>query len=155
MNFSSLSICFRHFQGKITIQGTPYDLSQNGIDFVELLEKFEEEAGDGESSIMTSDKRSRRGSRASSRSIASSQRSLDDLTEDEQHEKEEKDKSKTPEADQNMEQSSKGTVQGSVLINYVRCGANPVILFALLILFLGTQLAASGADFWVAFWYVG
>ncbi|EAT42552.1 AAEL005937-PA [Aedes aegypti] len=141
-------------EGKITIQGTPYDLSQNGIDFVELLEKFEEEAGDGESSIMTSDKRSRRGSRASSRSIASSQRSLDDLTEDEQHEKEEKDKSKTPEADQNMEQSSKGTVQGSVLINYVRCGANPVILFALLILFLGTQLAASGADFWVAFWYV-
>uniref|UniRef100_A0A0P6IW43 Putative abc transporter c family member n=1 Tax=Aedes aegypti TaxID=7159 RepID=A0A0P6IW43_AEDAE len=139
-------------EGKITIQGTPYDLSQNGIDFVELLEKFEEEAGDGESSIMTSDKRSRRGSRASSRSIASSQRSLDDLTEDEQHEKEEKDKSKTPEADQNMEQSSKGTVQGSVLINYVRCGANPVILFALLILFLGTQLAASGADFWVAFW---
>lgn len=103
---------------------------------------------------MTSDRRSRRGSRASSRSIASSQHSLEDLAEDEQHEKGEKDKSKSPEADQNMEMSSKGTVQGSVLLNYVRCGANPVILLGLLILFLGTQLAASGADFWVAFWYV-
>ncbi|XP_062560530.1 ATP-binding cassette sub-family C member 4-like [Armigeres subalbatus] len=139
-------------EGKITMQGTPYDLSQNGIDFVELLEKFEEEAGDGDSSIMTSDRRSRRGSRESSRSFVSSHQSIDDLTEDEQHEKGEKEKSRTPEPDQNMEQSSKGTVQGSVLLNYIRCGANPVIIIILFFLFLGTQLAASGADFWVAFW---
>lgn len=51
-----------------------------------------------------------------------------------------------------MEMSSKGTVQGSVLLNYVRCGANPLILVGLLLLFIATQIAASGADFWVAFW---
>lgn len=102
---------------------------------------------------MASDKRSRRDSRTSSRSIASSHQSLGDFAEDEQ-EKGEKEKSKSPEADQNMEMSSKGTVQGSVLLNYVRSGANPVILIFLFVLFLATQLAASGADFWVAFWYV-
>lgn len=141
-------------EGKVTMQGTPHDLSRNGIDFVELLAKMEEETGDGESSIVTSGgKRSRRGSRASSRSIASSSQSLDDFDDDDGDEKSgEKEKSKSPEDNQNMEMSSKGTVQGSVLLNYVRCGANPLILLGLLLLFIATQIAASGADFWVAFW---
>ncbi|XP_055606094.1 ATP-binding cassette sub-family C member 4-like [Uranotaenia lowii] len=136
--------------GKITLQGTPHELSQNGIDFVELLEKLEEEAGDSESSIMVSERRSRRDSKASSRSIASSSQSLDDFDDENEHKV--KEKSKSPEADMNAELSSKGTVQGSVLLNYVRSGANPVLLFGLFLLFLCTQLAASGADFWVAYW---
>ncbi|XP_055540741.1 ATP-binding cassette sub-family C member 4-like [Wyeomyia smithii] len=139
-------------ESKITMQGTPHDLSQNGIDFVELLEKMEEESNDGDSSIMTSEKRSRRGSRTSSRSVSGSVQSLDDLAENERVDNQEKEKSKSPDANQNMELSSKGTVQGSVLLNYVRAGANPVILFGLLLLFLATQLAASGADLWVSFW---
>lgn len=136
------------------MQGTPHDLSRNGIDFVELLAKLEEETGDGESSIVTSGKRSRRDSRASSRSIASSSQSLDDFDDETigEGDKSEKEKSKSPEDNQNIEMSSKGVVQGSVLLNYVRCGANPVIVFGLLLLFIATQIAASGADFWVAYW---
>ncbi|XP_058822716.1 ATP-binding cassette sub-family C member 4-like [Topomyia yanbarensis] len=139
-------------EGKVTMQGTPMDLSQNGIDFVELLAKMEEETGDGESSVMTLDKR--RGSRSSSKSFASSFHSLNDLSEDDQADAKNKDeeKSKSPNVNENMEMSSKGTVQGSVLMNYIRCGANPVILFGLLLLFLATQVVASGADLWVAFW---
>ncbi|KAL9698307.1 hypothetical protein quinque_001748 [Culex quinquefasciatus] len=140
-------------EGKVTMQGTPHDLSRNGIDFVELLAKLEEETGDGESSIVTSGKRSRRDSRASSRSIASSSQSLDDFDDETlEGDKSEKEKSKSPEDNQNIEMSSKGTVQGSVLLNYVRCGANPFIVFGLLLLFIATQIAASGADFWVAYW---
>ncbi|XP_055636392.1 ATP-binding cassette sub-family C member 4-like [Toxorhynchites rutilus septentrionalis] len=141
-------------EGKVTMQGTPYDLSKNGVDFVELLQKMEEETGDGDSSIVTSGKRSRKDSQTSIRSNASSHRSLDDFTEDElsENEKTAKDRSKSPEQDQHVEQSSKGKVEGSVLLNYIRCGANPCVIVALIILFLATQLAASAADLWVAFW---
>ncbi|XP_058446019.1 ATP-binding cassette sub-family C member 4-like [Malaya genurostris] len=139
-------------EGKITMQGTPHDLSQNGVDFVELMEKMEEEIGDGESSVMTSNKR--RGSRASSKSFTSSLHSVNDLSDDEESKNKisDEEKSKSPNVNENMELSSKGTVQGSVLMNYIRSGANPVILFGLFTLFIATQVAASGADLWVSFW---
>lgn len=53
-----------------------------------------------------------------------------------------------------LETSSKGTVKGSVYVNYCKASGSIVLLFLLLFLFLATQLAASGADYWVAYWLV-
>uniref|UniRef100_A0A2M3ZKJ0 Putative abc transporter n=1 Tax=Anopheles braziliensis TaxID=58242 RepID=A0A2M3ZKJ0_9DIPT len=133
-------------EGRVQTQGTPQDLSQSGIDFVELVEKkiIEDEEsgvdGVGDGSVSAFDKRSRRDSRASGRSVGSTA-SLN----------EEEERADAP-VQSNMEGTSRGTVQGSVLINYIRSGANPMIMVGLLVLFLATQLAASGADYWVAFW---
>lgn len=52
-----------------------------------------------------------------------------------------------------LEASSKGQVRGSVGGAYLRSGANWCVLFIIMVLFLLTQLVASGADYWVSFWY--
>ncbi|KFB40460.1 AGAP001775-PA-like protein [Anopheles sinensis] len=138
-------------EGRVQAQGTPHELSQSGIDFVELVERKtdEEGGGDTDGSISgTGDKRSRRDSRASARSGSSS---VHDLS-DEEQKLDERERAADAPVQSNMEGTSRGMVQGSVLLNYIRSGANPVIMFGLLILFLATQLAASGADYWVAFW---
>ncbi|XP_058061172.1 ATP-binding cassette sub-family C member 4-like [Anopheles bellator] len=134
--------------GRVQAQGTPHELAQNGIDFVELVEKkvTDDEScteGGDTGSVSAVDKRSRRDSRASARSVGSTA----SLAEDDPN-----GEADAPVQGNGMEGTSRGTVQGSVLLNYVRSGANPLIVVGLLILFLATQLAASGADYWVAFW---
>ncbi|XP_052868167.1 ATP-binding cassette sub-family C member 4-like [Anopheles cruzii] len=134
--------------GRVQAQGTPHELAQNGIDFVELVEKkvADDEScteGGDTGSVSAADKRSRRDSRASARSVGSTA----SLAEDDPN-----GEADAPVQGSAMEGTSRGTVQGSVLLNYVRSGANSLIVVGLLILFLATQLAASGADYWVAFW---
>ncbi|XP_072393687.1 LOW QUALITY PROTEIN: probable multidrug resistance-associated protein lethal(2)03659 [Diabrotica undecimpunctata] len=51
-----------------------------------------------------------------------------------------------------QEQSSKGKVGGSLLLKYILAGSNVLAVLILVILFLGTQLAASGVDYWVSYW---
>lgn len=51
-----------------------------------------------------------------------------------------------------MEASSKGKVNGSVSLHYFRAGAHWSILVVVGILFLGVQLLASAADYWVSIW---
>lgn len=55
---------------------------------------------------------------------------------------------------QALESSSKGKVKGPLLINYLNSAEQPIILFILFIMFLLAQFLASGADFWVAYWFV-
>uniref|UniRef100_A0A182IVJ8 Uncharacterized protein n=1 Tax=Anopheles atroparvus TaxID=41427 RepID=A0A182IVJ8_ANOAO len=136
-------------EGRVQAQGTPHELSQSGIDFVELVErKNEEEDTDGSISGTGGDKRSRRDSRASARSVGSS---MHDLT-DEEQKLDERERAADAPVQSNMEGTSRGKVQGSVLLSYIGSGANPIVMVGLLALFLATQLAASGADYWVAFW---
>ncbi|XP_072393692.1 ATP-binding cassette sub-family C member 4-like [Diabrotica undecimpunctata] len=51
-----------------------------------------------------------------------------------------------------QEQSSKGTVGGSLLFKYMLAGSNTFAVLICVILYIGTQLAASGVDYWVSFW---
>lgn len=50
------------------------------------------------------------------------------------------------------EKSSKGTVQGSLLAQYFKAGANSILLMPMFALFLLAQVAASAADYWVSYW---
>lgn len=53
-----------------------------------------------------------------------------------------------------MEASSKGTVKGSVSLNYFKAGAHWSILLILLLSFLLVQFLASAIDYFVSVWYV-
>ncbi|XP_051166278.1 ATP-binding cassette sub-family C member 4-like [Leptopilina boulardi] len=50
-----------------------------------------------------------------------------------------------------VEQTSRGTIQGSIFLNYFRTGANLFFAFIVLILFILTQFAASLNDLYVPF----
>lgn len=52
----------------------------------------------------------------------------------------------------NVEESSKGKVQGSLFGNYLKSGSNPFVLSIILSLFVLTQAAASMIDWWVSYW---
>ncbi|XP_053670820.1 ATP-binding cassette sub-family C member 4-like [Anopheles nili] len=147
-------------EGRVQAQGTPQDLANSGIDFVELVERKkggsdggvdgDEGIGDGGGGDTDAgDKRSRRDSRSSARSTGSSSHA--DLTEEELKRTERETAADAP-VQSNMEGTSRGMVQGSLLLSYLRSGANTLIIGWLLVLFLATQLAASGADYWVAVW---
>lgn len=51
-----------------------------------------------------------------------------------------------------MEASSKGTVKGSITLNYFKAGAHWTILLVLLFSFLFVQFIASAIDYWVSVW---
>lgn len=48
-----------------------------------------------------------------------------------------------------QEESSKGKVKGSLMFKYLKAGGNWCYVFTVIILVIGTQLAASGIDYWV------
>lgn len=51
-----------------------------------------------------------------------------------------------------QEESSKGKVKGNLLFRYMSAGTNLFAVFILLGLFVLTQLAASGVDYWVNYY---
>lgn len=51
-----------------------------------------------------------------------------------------------------LEASSKGKVQGSLFLNYFKTANGPLTVIFLVITFLSTQILASFADIWFAYW---
>lgn len=51
-----------------------------------------------------------------------------------------------------QEESSKGKVKGNLLLRYISAGSNYFVVFILVLLYLLTQLAASGVDYWVNYY---
>lgn len=138
--------------GRVELQGSPFDLSHSGIDIATLLEV--EEKSDDEDGDSVSNKGGRTSRRqSSSKSVGSSLHSLHSNQGDESEADGEKNPEKAEEGPRReLEQTSKGTVKGSVSKSYFLAGGHPFVLFVIFILFILTQLVASGADFWVAFW---
>lgn len=129
-----------HFKGKIEIQGHPADLANSGVDFAAFLQLDQTNTDEDN----TNEHPSRIGSLASMISAKSLEEGLDanEATE----------KTKSVEQLQQLELSSKGKVKGSVFAMYLRSGSNAFVLFIIILLFLMTQLMASGADYWVSYW---
>lgn len=51
-----------------------------------------------------------------------------------------------------LEATSKGTVKGSLIANYFKSAKRPFTLVFLAVSFILSQLLASAADIWVAYW---
>lgn len=133
-------------QGKIEIQGTPSELAQKGVDFVDLVQMVE--TPDNRENC---DNFKRQVSRISylsqTHSIGSlSVESLNGSTEF-QHTEEEYCDRGVP-----MEASSKNKVKGSLYVNYFTAGVHWSVPLIILFLFLSVQILASAADYWVSVW---
>lgn len=131
------------------MQGSPSDLTQSGIDFVELIgtevtpSKQSSSERDAKNSI------SSKASRKSSTRSLSSQSSVSSSDSVFEHDSDEETNNDTQFAQ--MESSSKGKVK-SVQMNYFRAGGNCFFLSFILVLFVVVQALASAADYWVSFW---
>lgn len=75
---------------------------------------------------------------------------MEDLSNNEPSEAEQKKANSEPK--ENVEESSKGKVKGSLFGIYLKSGSNFCVLSIVLTLFLLTQAAASVIDWWVSYW---
>lgn len=128
--------------GKIEVQGTSSDIQNSGVDFSTLLSSLDEENEEIDLTMeqeTSLGKRSRNESMSSAKSANEANHSVDDAADDKMHD---------------LEDSSKGKVKGSLLMHYFNSAEKPVAFCVLIVLFLLAQALASGADYWVANWYV-
>lgn len=51
-----------------------------------------------------------------------------------------------------LEDSSKGTIKGSLIVNYFKASKRPFSLLFLMLSFLLTQILAGSADIFVSYW---
>lgn len=87
----------------------------------------------------------------SSNSLKSIEKSVDETNNDKNNEKE------SAANEQNallkeLEASSKGKVEGSLILNYLRSAKRPFTLAFIIVTLLLAQLLASSADIWVSYW---
>lgn len=128
-------------QGRVVIQGTPAELYKSDDDFVELVGIKEMPEVKESAKVYSRQQSETLSSRsASSISLNSAKGSI------KTNEIIEKDQGVQ------MEASSKGTVKGSILVNYFKAGAHWPILLILLLSFLVVQFLASATDYWVSVW---
>lgn len=127
--------------GKIEAQGTNSDIQKSGIDFSSLLASSDDDNNiDSETS---SPNRSRSNSEAGSRrgsvfgKIKDEEKPLAEEQTEEMHA---------------LEDSSKGKIKGTLLFHYLKSAQKPIMLSLILLLFVISQILASGADYWVAYW---
>lgn len=117
----------------------------SGVDFATLL-ATEEDVEIGQEQRGMRSRASRSNSRSSVKSHSSASIHSGEETEDEEKE----DFAASP---QELEATSKGKVKGSLFLQYLQSGAYSPVLLLLFLLFLTAQILASGADYFVAFWY--
>lgn len=113
--------------GCVQAQGTYMELQESGLDFAKLLH---DQPVEEEQESASCDRRS------SIRSVTST---IEDKTVDIPVEVE--------------EQKSSGSVGGYVYKEYLKAGGNWCVIFTLSILFILTQVFASGSDYFITYWY--
>lgn len=127
------------FQGKIEIQGSPTDLIKSGVDFSKY---FGSDEDPDESKDMKNQQNLRKISTVSSISSDTSNfgsaifRGIEEI----------EDKGVQ------MEETSKGKVNGSISLGYFTAGAHWSVIFILTCSCLVTQILASFSDYWLSVW---
>lgn len=125
-------------------QGSPVDLGRRGIDFLKLVETVEtqdteEKFGHFKRSMSQMSRLSQ-----TSRKISTSIDSLECQDEPDLNDLDEG----VP-----VEASSKGTVKGSLYMNYFQAGTNWFVIFILGFSFVLVQFLTSASDYWISVWY--
>lgn len=126
--------------GTIDMQGKPGDLFKESKDMEQYLSLLDDdEQGDPNESVADSLKSSGKSSRKTSES---SQMKMEDKKAGEKDIAEQ----------MNLEMTSKGQVQGSLFLRYLKSGGSNALIFIIFSLFLMTQLLASVFDWFVSYW---
>lgn len=131
---------FFNMQGEVEIQGSPTELYNSGVDFVELVGIVETpHEYDNQEQLH------RRKSTTSTKSKCSRALSSFEMENEDEH--------IATDPGVQIEASSKGKVEGSMTMNYLKAGANSLTLIILLFSFIFVQFLASTVDYWVSIWY--
>ncbi|KDR22129.1 probable multidrug resistance-associated protein lethal(2)03659 [Zootermopsis nevadensis] len=110
--------------GSITAQGTYTDLKASGVDFVKLMDNLKAEEKQPLQKLLR-------------QMSISSVNSVDE---------------KQPEPKQVAEMRSVGSVSSKVYGAYLRSGGNCCVILTVVVLFVTTQLLASGCDYFITYW---
>ncbi|CAG9863640.1 unnamed protein product [Phyllotreta striolata] len=95
---------------------------------------------------------SRRSRKSSTISLMSTRSYVESLMESDETLSEDEDESKKPQMIDMQEESSKGKVFGSLLLQYLRGGANAFNVFIILLLYVLVQGIGSIVDYFISFW---
>lgn len=135
-----------YIQGEIEIQGDYNEILNSGIDITSILNRNEENEETNPEDDGMKEK-----TESSSNSLQNIEKSVDETSSDKNNEKE----SVANEENallKELEASSRGTVKGSLLLNYLRSARRPFTLAFIIVTLLLAQLLASSADIWVSYW---
>ncbi|XP_056648643.1 ATP-binding cassette sub-family C member 4-like [Diorhabda sublineata] len=97
-------------------------------------------------------KQSRKSRKSSIVSVISSKSLVESILEESDSDSEEEYQMKRPRMRDMQEESSKGKVLGSLLLQYFRTGANCISVALILILYVSVQGAGSLVDYFISFW---
>lgn len=136
-------------QGKIEVQGSPGDLYRSGVDFVEFIDPDAEVKDENiDADVIRRPQRNVSKVTLRSRSVSS----LSLYSEyDEFGSKGEFD-ADSVESNPVLEESSKKTVEGSIMWKYLKAGGSSFEMIVVFLLFALAQTATSAADHWMAVW---
>lgn len=129
-------------KGVISACGTYEEMLKSGQDFAQLLVESTQNSGGGDE-IITSPNLSRQSSALSSKSSNGSSSSLESMVE--------KEKPK-PSAVSSQESRSGGQIGLSMYKKYFGAGCGVLVFVVLIMLCIGTQILASGGDYFLSYW---
>ncbi|KAG8042341.1 hypothetical protein G9C98_004975 [Cotesia typhae] len=122
--------------GAIIAEGSYNKLVEMGVDFGRLLESTQKEETEGSLPLSRSRSSSRHASVTSLSSFMTNETTGQGQAEPEEV----------------AETRTRGTIGGHVYSSYFKAGGNWCLILTVLMLYAGAQLAASGGDYFVAFW---
>ncbi|KAH0544125.1 probable multidrug resistance-associated protein lethal(2)03659 [Cotesia glomerata] len=122
--------------GTIIAEGSYDKLVEMGVDFGRLLESTQKEETEGSLPLSKSRSSSRHASVTSLSSFMTNETTGQGQAEPEEV----------------AETRTRGTIGGHVYSSYLKAGGNCCVVLTVLMLYVGAQLAASGGDYFVAFW---
>lgn len=119
------------------MQGSPADLAESKIDYVQFMGMIEDQMETIESI-----------EKPASRKLPISSSKSNSFSHSKCVKNDEKDDGVQ------MEESSKGKIEGSVAWGYFSAGAHWIVLVLLAVTFPIVDIFASGSDYWMSIWYV-
>lgn len=141
-------ICI-YFQGKVETQGDYNDVLSSGIDIGSILNESEENHEEANNE----DEGTRKNAQNSSNSLKSVGKSMEEKNNEKNLVKDKDDVTNEKNVLlKELEASSKGKVEGSLILNYLMAAKRPFSLAFIVVAFLLTQTLASLADIWVSYW---
>ncbi|KAK3921166.1 Multidrug resistance-associated protein 4 [Frankliniella fusca] len=146
--------------GRCLAKGTYQEIINSGIDYAKLLEEDDADDTKSEASHTTESALSpqdpvlrRSTSRERKKSnVSSFTSSLQSISSEKSEDKDKEEQQATSPLVDKLEASSKGMVKGSVYMGYVKASGSVALFLVVVTFFFMTQIAASGTDYWVAYW---
>ncbi|XP_056638683.1 ATP-binding cassette sub-family C member 4-like [Diorhabda sublineata] len=142
--------------GRIENEGTFNELVNSDNLYAKLLtsepEMTEEERKKHVEIVRQISRQSRKSRKSSTTSLLSAKSIVESILEDDMDDSDDEIENKNPQMKDMQEETTKGKVLGSLMIQYFKTGANCCNVILILILYVSVQICGSLVDYFVSFW---